>query len=285
MGSTSRHVIASLAAVAAVAFAPTDARAADAGGPCGSFDFSSGINCKIEVSSGCTGDCRFLTEEIACAGGCNISADSTCVNNCGTTCVQMCDPAHLDCFVGCHGECDQPTIDMCNQKSPGADCVNQAKAQCDIHCNDACKIPPSNCQEHCNKCCTGSCTVSVNFDCDVGCFLNTNKDCNIQCGKPEGAIYCNGQYVHASDVQACIAYLANQGVMVDVSARGSATCDLSGCHGGATSPVSGCAASPGTNVGLGAWAFGIAALAFTGVARRLSARRRRLRGVPLRRSA
>jgi hypothetical protein len=265
-----------IAVPAGLAFASGPARADDAGAnsPCGTFDFTAtgGFNCKIEVSGGCTADCKFLEEELACAGQCKVSADTTCVNNCGTQCVAQCDPAHLDCFVGCHNECDGPTTTECQQKNPQADCVNLAKAQCDNHCNESCKIPPSNCQEHCNKCCTGSCTTQINFDCDATCFFNTDTDCKVQCTQPSGAIFCNGKYVHASDIQACIDWLATENIKVDVSARGSLTCDSTGCKNAGS--VSGCAASPLTTAGMTGW-IGVGILATAaGIAR---ARRRRSR--------
>jgi hypothetical protein len=236
------QLVAAAAVVMTVAFAPL-ARAADGGStPCGNFDFTSGISCKIEVSGGCTANCSPLRFEAACTGMCTATSDTTCVNNCGTTCVAMCNPAALDCFAGCHGECDQPTIDACKQKHPTDDCATTAKAQCDVHCKDSCQIPPNSCAEHCNKCCTGSCTTQVNFDCDFSCFADVQGGCNVQCQKPEGAIFCNGQFVHASDVTACIAYLATQGIKVDVSAQGMVGCDLSGCHDSGSSK--GCAVAP-----------------------------------------
>src|SRR5262245_20664445 len=196
------------------------ASAARADTPCGDFDFSQGISCKIEVEASCSAGCTPLKREAGCSGGCSASASTACVNDCGTQCIATCDPEALDCFAGCHAECDQPAIDTCQTKQPGADCVSAAKAQCDVHCEDACQVPDSSCQEHCNKCCTGSCTTQVNFDCDFACFAKLEGSCNVQCDDPKGALFCNGQYVAASDVDACIQYLATQGVDVDVSARG-----------------------------------------------------------------
>jgi len=253
----------------------SDARADDGGvNPCGTFDFSGGLNCKIEVSGGCKVDCAWLKEELACAGTCNVSANTMCTNNCGTTCIQQCNPQLLDCFKGCHGECDAPTADACRQMN-GDDCGNRAIAQCDIHCKDSCKVPPSNCQEHCTRCCTGSCTTQINIGCDMSCFTNANKDCGVQCDAVAGAIFCNGQYVHASDVQACVNYLLTQGIKVDVSARGNVMCDATGCHGGG----SGCEAAPfgvgGPGFGRFAWCGVLAAMALTALVRR--GIRRRLR--------
>jgi len=240
-----------------------NAEAADAGNPCGTFDFTGGFNCKIEVSGGCKADCAWLKEELACAGNCSVMADVSCTNTCGAQCVQMCNPQALDCFKGCHGECDLPTQDQCI-KAGMNDCGNRAIAQCDIHCKETCQVPPNNCQEHCNKCCLGSCNTQINFNCDLNCFTNANKDCGVQCDAPTGAIFCNGNYVHATDVQACINYLLTQNIKVDVSARGSAMCDLSGCHG----TGSACEAAPGSNVGTGAWGVGLGAMALTWIMRR-----------------
>jgi MYXO-CTERM domain-containing protein len=258
---------------------PTAAQADDAGtNPCGTFDFSAGLACKIEVSGGCMADCTSLKLEASCSGHCGVTADTTCTNDCGTQCVAMCDPAHLDCFAGCHSECDQPAIDECNSKHPGDDCVNQGKSQCDVHCKDACGVPADNCQEHCNRCCTGSCTTQINFDCDYSCFAEVKGGCTVQCQQPSGAIFCNGQYVHASDVEACITYLATQGITVDASASAAVTCDLTGCHGSSSTDgpggksSAGCSAAPDSGTGSNAGA--IFALGAIG----LAASRRRRRG-------
>lgn len=251
-----------------------EARADDASTPCGRFDFSGGLSCRVEVSGGCTADCTSLKLEAACSGGCSATADTTCVNDCGTQCVAMCDPQLLDCFAGCHSECDQPTMQDCQTKHAGEDCLTAARSQCDIHCKDACQVPPSNCQEHCTKCCTGSCTTQVNFDCDFSCFADVRGGCEVQCQKPEGAIFCNGQYVHASDVQACIAYLATQGIDVDVSARGSVKCDLNGCSGVGDIAGTGCAAAPQSRLGGGAAAGALLLFGMTAVAARARRRRR-----------
>lgn len=257
-----RHALAALVALPFfVAATPAHAVDAGAGSPCGSFDFSGGLDCKIQVSGGCSANCSSLKFEAACTGGCTATPvdagpDSGCVDPCGAQCVKQCDPAHLDCFVGCHNECDEPTVAECKQSTPNADCVSEAKAHCDMHCKESCKIPPSNCEEHCNRCCTGSCTTQVNYSCDTKCFADVKGGCDVHCAKPEGALFCNGQYVNAGDVEACISYLVQQGVSVDVSARGSVQCSLQGCAGAGSilpSPgkSAGCATSAGGDTGLG----------------------------------
>src|SRR5262249_46288703 len=77
---------------------------------CGTFNFEGGINCQIQVSGGCTAQCTLFKFEVACSGHCSATANQTCIDTCGTQCVAQCDPKLLDCFNGCHAECDQPLI-------------------------------------------------------------------------------------------------------------------------------------------------------------------------------
>ena len=78
------------------------------------------------------------------------------------------------------------------------------------------------------------------------------RNCRAQCQKPTGGLFCNGQFVNATDVQQCVAYLATKfKIDVDVSATASATtsCGPEGCSadGKAAAKASGCAAAPGSN--------------------------------------
>ncbi len=246
-------------------------------GACGTFDFSEGLNCKIEVSGGCTAKCTPIQFEAACKGGCTATATQTnCTNNCGTTCIQQCNPAKLDCFVGCHGECDAPLKAQCESKGGSTDCQAQATAHCDMHCQDSCKIPPSNCQEHCTKCCTGSCDTQLNFDCDVSCMAKVKGGCDVSCQKPEGGIFCNGQFVNATDVKACITYLATKNIKVDVTASGSLNCTNGDCSAngavGVKNPIAGSGCSAGSMGGSNAGGLLPALAVAIGL---LAARRRR----------
>jgi MYXO-CTERM domain-containing protein len=50
--------------------------------------------------------------------------------------------------------------------------------------------------------------------------------------------------VNATDVEQCILYLSTQGIDVDVSARGSVTCDINGCTGEGSAGI-GCSMTGG----------------------------------------
>jgi hypothetical protein len=240
--------------------------------PCGNFDFSGGLSCRIEVEGGCTAQCTPLKFEAGCTGQCVQTPPQDCVDNCGEQCITQCNPELLDCFKGCHDECDQPTIDKCLAAHPEEDCVTIAKAQCNMHCEESCEVPPSDCQEHCNSCCFGSCDAQINFDCNFDCFAELTGGCEAQCTAPTGAIFCNGQYVHASDVKACITYLATQGIEVDASAQVKAECGLSGCSG--VGDVSGCSAAPMSNAS-GNLGRAVGSLALLGLVIGVASERRR----------
>jgi hypothetical protein len=249
--------------------------------PCGKFDFSAGINCKIEVSGGCTAHCTPIQFEAGCTGGCNADVTQTCTNDCEATCVQPCldaGPQNLDCNFGCHSECDETCVTKCNESPSGDDCVTQCKGSCNIHCKSACAAPSTmDCVQHCRECCHGSCDTQVNLECDLQCFARLEGGCKAHCSKPEGALFCNGQYVFASDIKECIAYLATKGIKVDASASasGSVKCGLSGCESdGETKSSVSCSAAPGESSPLGT--SGVAAAV---AALGLAAARRRVRKV------
>jgi len=262
------RLIATVLATLPLALAAQTAQAAD---PCGKFDFSEGsFTCKIEVEGGCTAQCTPLSFKAGCTGGCTATATTTCVGNCGTQCLAECNPELLDCFAGCHAECDEPLKQECMAKHPQDDCVELAVAQCDMHCETSCEVPPSDCQEHCKSCCTGGCTTQANYDCDYACFAELQGGCDVQCQEPDGALFCNGQYVYATDIETCITHLATQGIEVDVSARGKVECTLAGCAGDGTSTA--CTTS---NAGLGAAGAGGLGAILTGIAFAFAAKRRR----------
>jgi hypothetical protein len=169
-------------------------------------------------------------------------------------------------------------IAICQQQTPAADCVTQARAQCDMHCKQSCSGAAATCPGQCQACCIGSCTGQINYRCDFDCFARLQASCSAQCQQPSGAIFCGGKYVDASDVQACIEYLAAQGISVDISARGSVACDPTTCSATAGASMSaGCAVAGLDEGGRGAlslW-FGVPAVAL--VAARLRRLRRRWR--------
>jgi MYXO-CTERM domain-containing protein len=65
---------------------------------------------------------------------------------------------------------------------------------------------------------TNECIAEVNRDCLIACQINNFEDCktntvqtcNTTCQNKGGAIFCDGQFINASDLQACADQLATE---------------------------------------------------------------------------
>jgi len=94
-------------------------------------------------------------------------------------------------------------------------------------------------------------------------MADVEVSCKAQCTKPAGGIFCNNQFVNATDIEGCIKHLAAKNLNVDVSARASASgsCTGGNCAGTGSAGVSlarpdtgggGCAITPGSTNGVSA---------------------------------
>jgi hypothetical protein len=145
-------------------------------------------------------------------------------------------PAAIDCEGDCTSNCDDGCMTVCSDTACQDDCRNDCTNRCQVSCS----VKPPSCTASCQESCNASCTVQANINCHEMCTVSLQGGCNTQCEQPQGALFCNGQYVDisASDFAACEAYLASQGLQVTTST----TCSAAGC----TTTVGGltCSASP-----------------------------------------
>jgi hypothetical protein len=78
------------------------------------------------------------------------------------------------------------------------------------------------------------------------CEATVQGSCEADCKKPDGALFCDGEYVdHNGTVDECIAALqkALPTINVDVSARGSSSCAANSCQAEGSASAS-CAFAP-----------------------------------------
>lgn len=128
----------------------------------------------------------------------------------------------------------------------------------------------ANCQAKCDASCSGSCKAEANADCQIDCQASGFADCKVDveggckghCNEPEGALFCDGQYVDAgNNLQECIAALKAL-LNIEVYADGSAMCSGNTCTAEGVAGCS-CTANGGTDnlplalLGLGAVGLGI----------------------------
>jgi hypothetical protein len=87
---------------------------------------------------------------------------------------------------------------------------------------------------------SAECRIDCRAELEGQCESELKGKCEIACEEPEGALFCDGQYVdHGDNLKNCIAAL-NAVLKVNVKASGSADADCSGnsCEANAEGKVS-----------------------------------------------
>ena len=214
------------------------AMAAPNAAACDNIELAANGNCAYEVSGGCEADCTPINFVAACDGQCTANASIECTGGCTASCETECNvnPGSFDCEGSCTASCEASCDTSCSDSSCNAQCVASCGHRCDIKCT---ATPPSaDCTAKCQASCDASCTVQANVDCSVDCTVDLEGGCKVKCSEPEGALFCDGQYVNVvGNAQDCLDYLATVGLSVDIGGH----CDGRGCE---VSAGVGCSAAP-----------------------------------------
>jgi MYXO-CTERM domain-containing protein len=241
-------VIGALALVTPL-FTASEAQAAASLESCGNIHVEAEAECKVEVEGGCTARCEPVNFTAACAaelkascdGDCNVEASAECSGSCNADCMAECEvtPAEFNCTASCQADCSADCSGRCAADSDSAKCEASCKATCSGDCDASCNVTPpeANCEAKCSASCEGSCKAEANVDCQIDCQADGYVDCEAeltggcetQCSKPEGALFCDGQYVDAgNNLEECFAAL--KAIFdIDVDASGSASCEGNTC--------------------------------------------------------
>lgn len=248
----SSPLFSSLACAGALAAAVLLSPEAQAGGldACGDVFVAGDAECEVLVEGGCKAECEPFAFNASCAaegslecsGGCNIEAEVECTGSCQASCEAECevDPGAFDCRASCEGNCASNCQAQCAGSEDGAECRASCEATCSFECGAACDIdaPQADCVAQCEGCCGGECRAEINMGCQLDCqadfYVDCKADlqggCEAQCEAPEGALFCDGQFIEvsASAFDNCVAAL--QDILdIDVSfeAEASASASLS----------------------------------------------------------
>lgn len=279
-----------LGAVAFIAATPGEAHAGIAA--CGNIDVRANASCKLETSGGCTAQCtpvRFEAScsaklEASCRGKCNASATAECQADCKGSCSGSCEanPGSLDCSANCKGSCEADCSGKCSSSGNKSECEASCKATCSGSCDAQCSgTPPSaSCDAKCEASCKGSCQAEVNVDCQVDCqaegYASCKADleggCKARCSAPEGALFCDGQYVDVgNNLQNCIDSLR---ALFNIEVEGSAECNGNTCSAEGSASASCDAAPAGTSNTTPIWLLSaLGAVGLVAARRRLQQRR------------
>lgn len=207
---------------------------------CNNIALAASAQCEVVVSGGCETKCTPLNFELACDGQCNVSASASCTASCEADCTTACqvDPGSFDCSAECQATCEGDCSGNCASSLDRTHCESRCKASCTSDCDASCSgTPPSaTCQAKCEASCGGSCDVQADVDCYVGCESKLEGGCKTQCEAPEGALFCDGQYVDVGQsLDDCVAYLQ---ASLNITVSGYAECVGNTCTAEATASCS-----------------------------------------------
>lgn len=239
-----------LVAGAMVTFAASSARAdGNIFDDCGGAVFNGNETCTAMVSGGCSAACSPPNLQIACdasleascSGSCTASASASCTGSCTGSCMGSCTgtPGEAECNTNCNANCTGSCSGSCMGSSNMETCMGQCNASCSARCQGSCKVVPpmASCSAECNAECQGSCSAQANASCDIMCQAMGSascttsgsifNNCNASC-MANTAIFCNGNFINASDANACANDLKN---LLNITVTGWSYANA-GCDGG-----------------------------------------------------
>lgn len=246
---------------------------------CGNIDVSANAHCELVTSGGCTAMCTPVTLEAACAGQlyaecdgqCNAEITAECQASCSGECMGQCEasPPSFDCRAACEADCEGECSGRCSSSDSecAASCRGTCSASCDGHCEGT--PPEASCEGKCEASCDGSCEAEANLDCQIDCQAGGYVDCEAElkggceaaCTRPEGALFCDGNYVDYGDnLDECVAAL-KAALDIEVEGYAHGQCSNGSCTGEAGGSLS-CAVEPTATTAWGTGLAGSAAVLF-----------------------
>jgi len=244
-----RFSAAALAVSLAFAAAPAAAGISD----CGNINVQGKAQCEAKFETECLAECTPPKLQAACAAKLEIDCQTkctdlpsvSCTGSCKGDCEAECDvePAKFDCEANCNATCTGDCSGKCSAADDSAECEAQCKATCGGECSANCTVKPgsADCKAKCEASCTGSCTADANFECQTKCqgegFVDCQAEfqkgkCEVQCMDPEGAVFCDGQFVDSGgNAQKCLKAIDDYiQAHFHVEASGSSSCQKNTCE-------------------------------------------------------
>ena len=258
---------------------------------CGGVFLSVDSHCEFKPIQECQTTCSTTSVEQVCAqktySMCSQSCTTSDIKSCTETrtdsCTKECETnssksSHEVCVSGCSDSCTESAVS--NRRFGGdhgkcqKNCAHDCNAQCEsssasdqsTDCETKClSVVENQCKEEVNRDCVLSCQTDYYQDCET----ETVETCNTTCKDKGGALFCDGQYIGASDLRACADQLASE-FSFDIDIEAHAVATVTDKSDGSKTTAK-CSFSPPTSGGRNGMALG--ALALLGVV--LGRRRRR----------
>ena len=234
---------------ALVAFFPATAHATYLSA-CGNIDLTGNESCTLETSGGCTGSCMPVNFDVTCAasleascgGTCHGTIDASCSATCVSSCMGGCTAPSFSCQGSCETDCQGHCSAQCASDMNQSECTASCNQSCGTNCQASCTGSPGMCSAvSCQAACQGSCQAQANFSCDISCQemgyascqTMVTGGCTAQCSEPQGALFCNGQFINLdpSQLEACQAQLTS---LLNIQFSGSGSCSGGNCTAAGT---------------------------------------------------
>jgi hypothetical protein len=211
--------------------ATSTASAAPDRAACGNINLLAAGKCEFLFEGGCTTQCQPLNFIAACEGQCNVTIDASCTTSCSATCEADCvaQGPSFSCEASCKADCGGTCMANCSAAANMADCSSYCQGRCSSDCKAQCNAVAGSvdCKAQCQGCCSGSCQARADFDCNYKCSSMLTGGCQTDCTTPNGALFCDGQYVNVTNIDDCVAYLESQyelNIQFEAEASASVTC-------------------------------------------------------------
>lgn len=259
---------------------------------CGGVFLSADSHCEFKPIQECMTTCSTTSVEqvcsektyTMCSSGCTTTDVTTCTQTHAESCSKQCETitsksSHEVCVSECTDSC---TSDAISKKHFGGD-ANKCSKGCSHDCNTQCDTcsttdQSTDCTTKCMSLVESECKEEVNRDCVLtcqtdnyqSCETETVNTCNTTCQDKGGALFCDGQFLNASDLQSCADQLAaefsfNIDVTAHVAVSGNGAVTTTNSNGSKTTTK--CSFSPPTP-GQNGMLFGALAVLGIAVARR-----------------
>ena len=172
------------------------------------------VSCMADGSAACIAEC-----EGAGAIACEASCEGQCQASCSDGVVPQ-EPA--GCEVSCAADCMGGCAASCLESEDKTLCFAACAQQCSAHCESSCDGGGGACEASCTQACQGSCVAEDARDCEISCQAEASGSCKASLGKKchevcrdgGGVLVCDEQFVDVDDVDACLAELQREGVVV-----------------------------------------------------------------------
>lgn len=252
------------------------------------FEAEGNVSCEVYVDPPeCKAHCEPISFEAECAaelqvgckGECTLEAEASCTGSCEASCTAECTGGEFNCEAHCEGGCTADCDASCSASNNKGECRASCEASCQAECGASCNANPPSCEGKCQASCQGQCKAEVNMDCQVSCQAEGYVDCKAelqggceaQCDSGDGAVFCDGQYAQATNIDDCVAAI-EAAFNIEVKGYADAECSGNSCKAEAGCSCSAPGGSSESDFSLGFLALGLAVAGLAG-ARRVSRRK------------